>query len=111
MRSLNRILATMLALATLVSINAQTITSPLNQGYWTLGLNGGAAYQSSDVQSSGNGFGTSLTVGKNIFHKPGGVIDFGVQGRLAYTKSFGLNPFKTYAVSYTHLTLPTTPYV
>ncbi len=97
MRISNRIVATMLALITFVSLNAQNFTTPLNQGYWTIGLNAGSAYQSSDVQSL-NGFGTSLTVGKNIFHRPSGVVDFGVQGRLAYTKSFGLNPFKSFNI-------------
>lgn len=97
MRVSNRIVATMLALITLVSLNAQNFTTPLNQGYWSIGLNAGSAYQSSDVQSL-NGFGTSLTVGKNIFHRPSGVVDFGVQGRLAYMKSFGLNPYKSFNI-------------
>lgn len=88
----------MLFLATAVSLNAQTFTTPLNQGYWTLGLNGGTAYQSSDVNSTSNGLGLGLTVGKNIFHRPGAVLDFGLQGRLSYTKSTGLNTVRNYNI-------------
>ncbi len=100
MRPYMQIIALMLSiLATTVSLNAQQLIQPLNSGYWSFGLNTGKAYQSSDLDASPSGFGVGATFGKNLYYKPGAVLDFGLRGRLNYNKTKGLSPIRNYNIS------------
>ena len=60
-------------------------------GWYTLGLNGGFAYQTSDVKSTLNGYGVGLTLAKNFYYQPGSPISFDLRGRLLYSETIGLN--------------------
>ena len=86
-------------LATSVSLRGQQFSQPLNSGYWIFGLNTGKAYQSSDVKSSASGYGLGLTVGKNIYYKPGATLDFGVRSRFSYNQTKGLSPIRNYNIA------------
>lgn len=61
------------------------------QGYLTLGLDVGLSYLTSDVKAAFGGWGTGLTLEKNLLHVQNSPIDFGVRGRLMYAKSLGFN--------------------
>ncbi len=79
------------ALLTLLhfSASAQHTTTTLDgRGAWEFGINAGAAWQTSDVCAL-PGWGAGLTLGKNIYHRPGGLLDFDLRGRLLYTRTFG----------------------
>jgi len=54
------------------NLQAQEINNVRQPGYWTLGINGGWAYQQSDVRSQFNGYGVGLTLAKNMAYRPGG---------------------------------------
>lgn len=100
MRPYMQIFVLMLSiLATSVSLHGQQFSQPLNSGYWTFGLNTGKAYQSSDVKSSASGYGLGLTVGKNIYYKPGATLDFGVRSRFSYNQTKGLSPIRNYNIA------------
>lgn len=89
--NLLKTLAVWLAILFTANLNAQ-------DGAWTLGLNGGAAYQQSDVCAlPGGGFG--LTLGKNIYHRPNGWLDVDVRGRYLYTHTRGANHFRSGDIS------------
>ena len=60
-------------------------------GWYTLGINGGFAYQTSDVKSRLDGYGLGLTLAKNYYYQPGSPISFDLRGRLLYSETFGLN--------------------
>ncbi|NRB50328.1 MAG: hypothetical protein HRU41_21800 [Saprospiraceae bacterium] len=68
-------------------------------GYYTFGLNAGLSYQSSDVQALPEGFGLGLTLGKNLFYKPGAPISFDLRGRLLYAQQFGLDAARSFDIS------------
>ncbi len=61
------------------------------QGYLTLGLNGGFSYQSSDVTNNWNGWGLGATLSKNLLHGQGNWLDFDGRGRFLYANSSGLS--------------------
>jgi hypothetical protein len=61
------------------------------QGYWVLGINGGWAYQSSDVDIDWRGWGLGLTLGKNLYYSPRAPLSLDLRGRLLYTRSYGLD--------------------
>ncbi len=61
------------------------------QGYWILGLNGGTAYQQSDVKTNFIGWGAGLTLAKNLYYNPTAPISFDLRGRLLYTQTYGLD--------------------
>jgi large repetitive protein len=74
------------------SLFGQAITSRFtarDRGWVTFGIDGGWAYQSSDVRTTFNGWGAGLTLGKNIFYRPGGLLSFDMRGRLLFTRSYG----------------------
>ncbi len=66
-----------------------TTTDAREPGWWTLGINAGSAYQSSDVCREYNGWGVGLTLAKNLYYKPGAPLSFDLRGRLLYTQSYG----------------------
>ncbi len=74
---------------------AQVSTYERQPGYWTLGLNGGFAYQQSDVPSVLDGYGLGLTLAKNLYYQPGSGLAFDLRGRGLYTKTFGLDYFQS----------------
>ncbi|HHS95925.1 MAG TPA: hypothetical protein ENJ45_04980, partial [Phaeodactylibacter sp.] len=69
------------------------------QGYWTLGLNAGAAYLYSDIDSEIGG-GAGLTLSKNIFYRKGAPFLLDLRGRILYDKTYGQNYFRTYGIDY-----------
>ncbi len=60
-----------------------------DRGWWTFGIDGGLAYQSSDVRTQFNGWGAGLTLGKNLLYRPGGMFSFDLRGRGLFTRSYG----------------------
>ena len=62
-------------------------------GHWFLGLNGGAAWQQSDVKSILGG-GTGFYVGKNVLYSPTAPLSFDLRFRYLYTATMGQD-FKT----------------
>ena len=64
---------------------------PRDAGWWTLGINGGWAYQSSDVPTTYQGYGFGMTLAKNLYYQPGSPISFDARGRWLYSQSIGLD--------------------
>jgi len=64
---------------------------PRDAGWWTLGINGGWAYQSSDVPTTLQGYGFGMTLAKNLYYQPGSPISFDARGRWLYSQSIGLD--------------------
>lgn len=69
---------------------AQQSTYQRQPGYWTLGFNGGLAYQSSDVPIEWRGWGVGMTLAKNLYYRPGAPLSFDLRGRFLYSQSYGL---------------------
>jgi hypothetical protein len=69
------------------------------QGYYTFGINGGWAYQSSDIRTSFDGFGVGLNFGKNLYYRPGAPLSFDVRGRLLYAKMLGFDGEKSFDIA------------
>ena len=69
-----------------------------DSGWWTLGLTGGAAYQSSDICTT-PGWGAGIDLAKNIYHRPNGLLDVDLRGRLLYTQTYGADHERFYGVS------------
>ena len=67
-----------------------TTLSDRSPGYWVFGINGGLAYQQSDVPTTLEGFGLGLTLGKNFLYNPNGIA-FDLRGRLLFARSIGLS--------------------
>ncbi|MEZ4980111.1 MAG: hypothetical protein R2769_00690 [Saprospiraceae bacterium] len=88
----------LMALFVLFTTNAQNVSGTLQPGYTTFGLNAGAAYQSSDVKVDPKGFGFGLTLGKNIFYRPGAPLSFDLRSRFLYTQSYGLDVLKNHHI-------------
>lgn len=95
MASKTRILASLAVffLATLFlpqnAFSQRTFFQKNGPGWYTLGIDGGLAWQTSDVQTAWNGGGGGLTLAKNLAYRPGGWLSFDLRGRLLYTRSFG----------------------
>lgn len=81
-----------------LNLPAQTASGNLQQGYTTFGLNAGKAYQSSDVKIDPKGFGFGLTLGKNLYYRPGATLSFDVRSRFLYTQSYGLDRLKNHSI-------------
>lgn len=62
-----------------------------NQGYWSVGAQYGSAYQWSDVDSRSGGWGTSLTLGKNLFYDEFALLSLDMRSRLFFGVSEGLD--------------------
>ncbi len=71
-------------------VAAQQSTYVRQPGYWTFGLNGGLAYQSSDVPIEWNGWGVGMTLAKNLYYQAGAPLSFDLRGRFLYNQSYGL---------------------
>ena len=87
-----------------VTLSAQTSTYSTSTqdrtpGYWTFGLNGGLAYQTSDIPLTTEGWGAGLTLAKNLYYRPGSTFAFDLRGRLLYAESFGLDHERSYGVN------------
>ena len=70
---------------------AQQSTYIKQPGYWTFGINGGAAWQQSDVPALLEGYGGGLTLAKNLYYQPQAPFSFDLRGRLLYTRTYGLD--------------------
>ncbi len=90
MRRLIR-LAVLMAVAIFLTTNmtAQQTTQDRQQGDYVFGLNGGVAYQKSDVATDLSGFGFGLTYGKNLLYAPHSPFSFDVRSRFQIARSFG----------------------
>ncbi len=85
-----------------IMLNAQTSnyeTTARTPGYWTFGLNGGLAYQTSDVPFTTEGWGAGLTLAKNLYYRPGSTFSFDLRGRLLYAESYGLDHERSYGIT------------
>jgi len=85
-----------------ITLNAQTSnykTTDRTPGYWTFGLNGGLAYQTSDVPFTTEGWGAGLTLAKNLYYRPGSTFAFDLRGRLLYAESYGLDHERSYGIT------------
>ena len=85
-----------------ITLNAQTSnyeTTARTPGYWTFGLNGGLAYQTSDVPLTTEGWGVGLTLAKNLYYRPGSTFAFDLRGRLLYAESYGLDHKRSYGIT------------
>ncbi len=74
------------------SLFGQAITSRFtarDRGWVTFGIDGGWAYQTSDVRTTFDGWGAGLTLGKNVFYRPGGALSFDIRSRLLFTRTYG----------------------
>ena len=85
-------------LLTLMSVTAtaqdevqRSYFPPRDAGWWTLGINGGWAYQSSDVPLTLDGYGFGMTLAKNKYYRPGGALSFDWRGRWLYSQTIGLD--------------------
>jgi hypothetical protein len=87
-----------MALFVLFTSNAQNVSGNLQPGYTTFGLNAGVAYQGSDVKIDPKGFGFGLTLGKNLFYRPGAPLSFDLRSRFLYTQSYGLDALKNHHI-------------
>lgn len=84
------------------SLFAQQISSRFtarDRGWVTFGIDGGWAYQSSDVRTTFDGWGAGLTLGKNVFYRPGGLLSFDIRGRMLFTRSYGCDWRPTYDIA------------
>ena len=63
--------------------------TPRERGWVTFGIDGGSAYQSSDVRTSFDGWGAGMTLAKNLAYRPGGALSFDIRGRLLFTRAYG----------------------
>ncbi len=68
------------------------------RGWWTFGIDGGLAYQSSDVRTQFNGWGAGLTLGKNLLYRPGGMFSFDLRGRGLFTRSYGVDAVRSFGL-------------
>lgn len=93
-----KIYISLLSLCLPLLIQAQVNQVEKHPGYWTFGLNGGFSYQSSDIQSTDQGFGLGLTLGKSIYYQPGAPIAFDLRGRFLYARQFGLDSFRSFDI-------------
>lgn len=67
-------------------------------GWVTLGIDGGTAFQTSDVKIDFKGYGGGLTLAKNLAYRPGALFSFDLRGRFLLTRSFGLDTKRAYGI-------------
>ncbi len=82
---------------TILCIALFSLLGNAQSGLWTLGINGGAAYQQSDICLL-PGYGAGLTLGKNIYHRPNGLIDVDLRGRYLFTQTRGADHYRFYGI-------------
>lgn len=61
------------------------------QGYWSIGTQYGTAYQSADVDSELGGWGTGISVGKNLYFNEDAWFSFDLRSKLFFATSKGLD--------------------
>lgn len=86
----NRLFAILASFFLSISLFAQDQGPFIRGGWWEIGVNGGVGFQISDV-SPGFGYGAGLTLAKNVYYKPGGLVYFDFRGRLMYANSNGMD--------------------
>jgi len=69
------------------------------QGFYTLGLNGGLAYQQSDVLTDLSGLGFGLTYGKNLIYTPDAPFSIDLRSRFQIARSFGKDIRPAFGIS------------
>lgn len=99
MKTNQNIYYTLILLCFALFAHAQHSSSILTPGYWTFGINGGWAYQSSDVKAQLNGYGVGLTLGKNLYYHPNAPLAFDLRGRLLFTQQYGLDALRSYNIT------------
>ena len=77
---------------------AQKSTYEYRPGYWTVGINGGLSYQSSDVKALLEGYGLGATVAKNIYYQPGAPLSFDLRGRALFARNYGLDVTRNFDI-------------
>ena len=99
MKQITKIATLLLVLISLWQTGtAQESTFVRTPGYWTLGLNAGLAYQSSDVKATLDGWGVGVTLAKNLYYQHGAPIAFDLRGRALYDQSYGLDHKQSYGI-------------
>ncbi len=97
-KTIQHLLSLALLLISLNSIQAQESNSVRQPGYWTFGLNGGWAYQQSDVPIDWQGWGVGATLAKNLYYKPGAIFSFDARGRFLYDRTYGLDHAQSFGI-------------
>ncbi|MEM6726083.1 MAG: hypothetical protein AAF598_18720, partial [Bacteroidota bacterium] len=69
-------------------LGAQDYDRQSTSGDWEIGINAGFAFQEGDIRIA-PGWGVGLTLGKTLYHRPGGFVDLGLRGRFLYTQTYG----------------------
>ena len=82
-----------------LTAGAQVSTYERTPGYYTFGLNGGLAYQQGDIPTTLEGFGLGMTLGKNLYYKPGAIFSFDLRGRALYSQTKGQDYFRSYGIA------------
>ena len=105
MKTMIRILSFLfIGMISSLSVNAQEFQRShfpeRTPGWYTLGINGGFAYQTSDVKSTLEGYGLGLTLAKNFYYQPGSTISFDLRGRLMYSETIGLNTKRSTGIQF-----------
>jgi large repetitive protein len=67
-------------------------------GWWTLGLDGGLAFQTADVRTQWNGGGFGLTLAKNLAYRPGGLLSFDARGRFLLSRTYGASAKRSFGL-------------
>ncbi len=68
--------------------------------YFTAGINGGFAFQSSDIAAEYKGWGLGVTLAKNFYYNPAAFFTFDLRGRLLFARSFGANATTSSGLTY-----------
>jgi hypothetical protein len=77
---------------TTIVVNTKTrLNYNYKPNYYTAGINGGLAYQGSDVDAVYKGWGLGITLAKNYYYNPSAFFAFDLRGRLLFARSFGSN--------------------
>ncbi len=93
-----RLFTALFMVAFLAQTQAQESHYVRTPGYWTLGLNGGLAYQTSDICATLDGWGAGATLAKNLYYKSGAPLTFDLRGRALYDQSYGQDHFRSYGI-------------
>lgn len=93
--------AVLIAIAIMLTIGLTAQTNSPNlraQGYHTFGLNGGIAYQQSDVLTDFKGFGFGMTYGKNLLYSPTSPLNLDLRTRFQIDQTFGRDVRPSYGL-------------
>jgi hypothetical protein len=90
------ILCFLFAFCQISALSAQVSAESNFPGAYTIGLNAGWSYQSSDVDATLRGFGLGLTAGKRLAGRQGSVFTLDGRARLLYARQYGLDKSPTF---------------